>query len=283
LRTLGDWLLFLVLIILWGFNWPAMKTALEFVEPFTFIADRYILSAVTLIPVLIIYWKKIPKDAKHIASLLISIIINISVMIFTISGLTNEGSGISSLLMYTQPLFVFCLSVFFLKETVRITRIAGVIIGFSGMILLSTSRFNGVTPNYSVLLLGIGAFLWAVSIVFYKKYLSDIDPIITNTLQLIVGSIAVTLFSFITGRSYLVFSQDYLPAILYVSIGATSIGFSIWTFLLKDEEPTVLSFSSLIIPVTAVIFSWLLFGESLGYASLLAASLVITGLYLVNK
>ncbi|MEM2094811.1 MAG: EamA family transporter, partial [Candidatus Bathyarchaeia archaeon] len=53
-------------------------------------------------------------------------------------------------------------------------------------------------------------------------------------------------------------------------------------FLLSKEDATVLSGSSLIVPLLALLIGWRVLGESVGAQSLLGATLTLCGVYLVN-
>ena len=80
----------------------------------------------------------------------------------------------------------------------------------------------------------IGAFLWAVSIVHYKKILTHIDSIVTNIIQLTVGTIILTLLNAAFGGFYFPLSGAYIPIVLYASVGASSFALTIWIFLLRE-------------------------------------------------
>ena len=104
-----------------------------------------------------------------------------------------------------------------------------------------------------------------------------------NIVQLGAGAVLLTPLSAIFGGFSFPLSAAYLPIILYASVGASGVALTIWTFLLREEEATVLSSSSFIIPMAALFFGWLLLGESVEPRSLLGAALIMVGVYLVNK
>jgi drug/metabolite transporter (DMT)-like permease len=261
-----------------------MKIGLSYVGPLDFVFQRLVLSTCILSLFLVFLWKKVPKDKSDVINLLILGAINTASMLLTHIGLINEKSGIGAILTYTQPLFVFCIAVPFLKEKATISRVAGVLIGFLGVVLLSIkegSIVGSLTP--SIFFLIFGAFLWAVNTVYYKKYLSHVNPIVTNIFQLGIGAALLAPPSIIIGGLSFSFSSSYLFALLYLSIFAVSLAWTIWIFLLREEEATVLSSSSLVIPIIAFFFGWLVLGESIELKSLFGAVLVMIGVYLVNK
>ncbi|HIE18396.1 TPA: EamA family transporter [Candidatus Bathyarchaeota archaeon] len=135
----------------------------------------------------------------------------------------------------------------------------------------------------SIFFLLLGAFLWAVSTVYYKKLLSHVDPIIVNIFQMSFGALLLGLPLIASGELIFPTSADYLMRVLYASIGASAIAFTIWIHLLREEEATVLSSSSLIVPMIALFFGWLLLEEIVEFQALIGAVLIILGVYLVNR
>lgn len=284
LKRLRNWLLFLLVVLIWGSNWAVMKRGLSYIGPLNFVFHRFILSALFLSPLLIFLKRKIPNDKETLAKLLLLATINVFSMVSTNIGLVYEKSGISAILTYTQPLFVFCLAVPFLNKEARVTRLLGVTTGFSGVVVLSIRKLSSFESfSFSIFLLIIGAFLWAVTIVYYKKLLGHVDPVVTNIFQLAVGAgLLVCLASVSEGLSFPLV-QEYTLIIFYISFFASSIALTLWVYLLREEEATVLSSSSFMIPIAALFFGWLMLGENPELMSFLGVGLIMAGVCLVNR
>jgi len=284
MKRVRNWLLFLLVVLIWGSNWAVMKMGLGYVGPLNFVFHRLMLSALALSPFLIFLRKRFPKDKETLIRLAVLGMINVSSMSSSNIGLVYEKSGISAILTYTQPLFVFCLAVPVLKEEAKISKLLGVFVGFSGVVVLSVGKLNSFESlSYSSLFLVGGAFLWAMAIVYYKKRLTHVDPVVTNTVQLGVGAgFLAWLASASEGIAFPLLDR-YVVTILYASIFASAIAQTFWVLLLKEEEATVLSSSSFLVPIAALFFGWILLGENFELISLLGISLVMIGLYLVNR
>jgi len=261
-----------------------MKSGLSYVEPLTFVFHRFLFSSLSLLPVIVFLSRKIPRKRGDLARLLLLSMINAFGILSTNIGLAVEKSGLSAVVTYTQPLFVFCIAVPFLNEKARVDKILGILIGFLGVVAIS-ARGNILVDGLtcSILFLLFGAFLWAVSIVYYKKFLSHIEPVIANTFQTGLGAVLLGLITASSGDLRFPTSTNYLLIILYASIAASTIALTIWIHLLREEEATVLSSSSLAVPMVALFFGWLLLGETVDLQSLIGAVLVIFGVYLVNR
>lgn len=277
-------MLFFIVVLIWSSNWAVMKSGLSYVKPLTFVFHRFLFSSLFLSSSIIILSGRIPKKRGDLARLLLLGVINASGILSTNIGLVGEKSGLSAVVTYTQPLFVFCMAVPLLNEKVRISKILGVSIGFLGVVIIS---FRGKmlldSLTSSIFFLLLGAFLWAVSTVYYKKLLSHVDPIIVNIFQMSFGALLLGLPLIASGELIFPTSADYLMRVLYASIGASAIAFTIWIHLLREEEATVLSSSSLIVPMIALFFGWLLLEEIVEFQALIGAVLIILGVYLVNR
>lgn len=276
-----NWVLFSIMIILWGSNWSIMKMGLHYVQPVTFVLQRFAVSTAVLLPFSLIFRERIPRDRSTLVRLMVLCLIFVSVTLAQAIGLSNESSGVGAVLTYTQPLFVFLLAVPFLKERVTSTKISGAAIGFTGVFVLFINKTGSFTLNSAFIMLS-GAFLWAIAAVYYKKFLSHVDPLITHFSQLSVGIVLLILLS-LTGSPF-TFTNDtsYLEILSISSIGALAIGNVLWFLLLKEEEATTISGSSLIVPPIAILFGWQLLGEGLSIESLLGSALTLGGVYLIN-
>jgi len=284
LKRLRNWLLFIMVVLVWSSNWSVMKMGLGYAEPLSFVFHRFLFASLSLLPPLIFMRGKIPKKREDILKLLLLSIINAFGILSTNIGLASEKSGLSAVVTYTQPLFVFCMAVPFLNEKARIHRILGIIIGFAGVVAISArgdTLLNSITG--ATLFLLLGAALWAVSTVYYKKALSHVEPLIVNVFQMGFGALLLGLINASSREIIFPASTSYLLTVLYASIGASTIAFTLWIHLLREEEATVLSSSSLVVPMVALFFSWLLLGETVDLQSLIGAILVVSGVYLVNK
>jgi drug/metabolite transporter (DMT)-like permease len=228
--------------------------------------------------------EEIPKDKGTLLKLFLLGVINALGVICTTIALVTETSGISAILTYTQPLFVFFLSVLFLRSEIHLVRLLGAFVGFFGVTLLATSRSElfHVIPFSSGLLL-LGAFLWAVTIVYYKRALSDVNYVVTTMFQLVVGSLFLVPLASVSEGLSLPLTLAYILMIGYLSVFATGIGLLLWIRLMREEDVTVLSSSGFAVPVVALLLGWMLLGERVDLGLLPAILLIVLGVYLVNR
>ncbi|MEM3479296.1 MAG: DMT family transporter, partial [Candidatus Bathyarchaeia archaeon] len=140
-----------------------------------------------------------------------------------------------------------------------------------------------ITLSSATLFLIAGAFLWAVTTIYYKKFLTHVNPEIVNVVQFPIGT--VFLITVTSMLDKLTFSVDitYILSILYIAILGSAVASTIWLALIRIEEATIVSTSSLAVPAAALFFGWIFLKEPVRPSLLLGFALILTGIYLVNK
>jgi drug/metabolite transporter (DMT)-like permease len=196
-------------------------------------------------------------------------------------GLAGEGSGVSAVIIYTQPIFVLFLAVPFLKERINSTKILGVVVGFTGVALLFLNKTGSFSLDYGLILIAT-AILWAISAVYYKKFLCSADAFSAVIVQMVIGTMFLAFLNFGTKSIAFPLNVEYSELILYSAVGAMALGNVLWLELLSREEATTLSSSALLVPAVALFFGWLFLRESFGFLTVLGSIFTLTGVTLAN-
>jgi drug/metabolite transporter (DMT)-like permease len=268
----------------WSLNWPIMKLGLKYAYPLRFTADRLALSSPIVLAYRCIRGRRSGGSRFTVygsaASLVVySLIVS---MQFALSGLglNYQGGGLSAVLTYTQPMIVFVLAVVFLGEKLLVSRLIGTLIGFLGVAILLAGGRTLTVSSASLLLLS-GAFLWAVSTIYYKLRLRWVDPLLTNFVQTSISSIILYAVSLSIELPPVV-NLEYICILVYSGPIAVGVGATIWLTLLGRMDASVLSSSSLIVPLIAVVSSHLILGEEVSLRTMIGSILILGGVYLVN-
>jgi drug/metabolite transporter (DMT)-like permease len=207
--------------------------------------------------------------------------VNAANFLATSAALAVGSSGTSAVLNYTAPLFVFCLAVVFLKEETSVIKFIGVVVGFGGISVLFIHGASSLMFLSAVTMV-LGASLWAVTTVFYKKFLSHVDAFVTNYFQCLLGILPLSLFALAKNDFTVPSDPAYLWILIYETIAVSAMGSTLWLYLTKKEGATVVAGSSLIVPVLAMLFGWALLNESLYIESVAGSALILAGVGLVN-
>tara|TARA_B110001452_G_scaffold167108_1_gene139591 strand:- start:1027 stop:1902 length:876 start_codon:yes stop_codon:yes gene_type:complete len=202
---------------------------------------------------------------------------------------TEVDSGIVSILNSLVPLNTVLIGLAVFKITSTKTQVFGVILGFVGASMLIFNSME-LHPDQNYLYAGfviLATVMYASSVNIIKRYLQDVKPIAIatgNFVAIIIPAILVLSFSnFFTTET---FQNDTI----YISIGSVAIlslfgtvmAKIIFNSLIQISSPVFASSVAYLMPLVALLWG-LLDGEVFGINQGLASSLILLGVYLVNK
>ena len=202
---------------------------------------------------------------------------------------TEVDSGIVSILNSLVPLNTVLIGLAVFKITSTKTQVFGVILGFVGASMLIFNSME-LHPDQNYLYAGfviLATVMYASSVNIIKRYLQDVKPIAIatgNFVAIIIPAILVLSFSnFFTTET---FQNDTI----YMSIGSVAIlslfgtvmAKIIFNSLIQISSPVFASSVAYLMPLVALLWG-LLDGEVFGINQGFASSLILLGVYLVNK
>lgn len=136
-RSMGlrEWLLLLVLSLLWGGSFFFVGVAVKELPPFTIVALRVMLAAIILWLVVAVTRLKVSWSPRvWLAFLVMGLLNNVIPFSLIVSGQKEIESGLASILNATTPLFTVVLAALFLKdERITANKVLGILAGFIGV------------------------------------------------------------------------------------------------------------------------------------------------------
>lgn len=195
-------------------------------------------------------------------------------------------SALSSILFATYPFFVALFSRAFLpSEKLNGLKIFGVVLAFAGVYLIFSSELAG---NTSLAIGGMAAiiasaFIQALSLVFLKKYGETFSPIGINFAAMSIGA-ALLLIASVIGESYSAVSltNEALFSIAFLAVFGNVVAFVSYFWLVKHVETVLLSMTSFVTPIIAVVLGALILHEALSPRIFSGATLVLCGILAAN-
>ena len=257
-----DGVLFSIMVSFWALNYPLVKFALQYVDPFTLLFYRILFS---LVGILIIFNRKQLLKLKPEYIKPMFILSMLSVFIFMDLWFIAESSissSLSSILIYTYPVISIVLSIVFLKESYNRYVVLGVTIGFSGIILIFyNALFSSL--GIGVVLALLGAICWATGTVYYKKYLAAAPRETTNFFQFLfalIPSFAVAVYVTPTTSIFHPVPTFLLIAII-MGIPGTAVAYYAFLHLNREYRVSTISSFLFLVPALSVVFGIVLLGE----------------------
>lgn len=235
-------LLFLTAII-WGFAFVAQRVGADFVGAFTFNGVRFILGAISLIPVILIFEREKIGKSELLKTLFSGLIAG--VVLFIASTLQQYGveitqsAGKAGFLtgLYTVlvPLIRFIMG----KKTGILTFV-GAVFATVGLFFLCMTN-NEISFGMGDVVLIIGAFFWAGHILVVDKYVNDISPLKFSIMQFFVCGVLSIICAFIfEDVEFAAIKSAGIP-ILYGGLMSVGVAYTCQILGQKDADPTFAS------------------------------------------
>jgi drug/metabolite transporter (DMT)-like permease len=280
---------FLSIYLIWGSTYLAIRYAVETIPPLYTAGLRHLIAG-TILLVWCLAKRLRPTWAQVRASIVIG------VFFFLIGHGTlhwaeqKVPSGLASLLIASEPIWVFLLSASAARQwRLNATLLAGILLGFGGVgLLMGRSALNsgpGVFVGSLAVLLG--AFSWSVGIVYSRRSHLSGHPLLLSALSLLAGSVQLLLAGTAVGEyrgfSFASVSLRSWMALGYLILFGSVVAFTAYNWLLEHYSPTLVATHTYINPIVAVLLGWLFAGEAVTLNVLLSTVLVIGAVMLVDR
>lgn len=268
--------------VIWGFNFTAIRIGLDSFPPLLMTALRFIGAA---IPVL---WLARPANVSWPLMLAVAFTWYVGQFVFLFSAMAESvPPGLAAVIVHTQaPLtIVFALLI---GERPTTKQAVGVGIAVLGLVLVGASvggaGIGGVTAIGFGLAL-MSATSWAAGNILSKR-LGRIDLNMVAWLSLLAPLPSLALSLWLEGYTPIVTSllnaswASWL-AIAYLAVMATLVAYLIWGSLLKLYPASAVTPFALLVPVISAIVSYFAFGERFGPLRLSGMALIVAGLAVI--
>ena len=197
----------------------------------------------------------------------------------------------TSIITSTTPIFTMFVAAIALKEPITWKKAGGVALSFVGVILLVMNTIgvhgNGITQSKP-----IGIILMIGNCLFFASYLGIFRPLIqryhvvTFMKWIFLFSTLIAVPLDITELTHLPFADmttSYWLQLGYIIFFATFIAYFLLPIGQKQLRPTVVSLYTYVQPLIGMVTAIVLGMDRLTWQKVLAAAMVFTGAFLVNK
>lgn len=274
-------LLYALMCLIWGSTWLAIKVGLEGVPPFLGAGLRFVLSALIVGSVLAARRQPV-RLTRHDRICVLSL--GVLVFWFNYAAVywaeVRISSGLTAVLFSTMPLTTALLSRFWMRsETLGRRKLLGISIGMAGTVLLFWPDDRlGSTEALGMLAALFASTSSSISLVVLKRYGAKSDPFVLNFFAMGLGAACLLVMSVAFERSAAVtWSHSNIVALAYLAVFGSVIAFSLYYRLLKALDATVVSLSTLIIPIIALLLGRVFLGEVVTTLAVAGVTTVLAG------
>ena len=284
-----EWMLLVLLSVVWGGSFFFNGIALREFPTLTIVTARVGLAALALLLLMRMLGQGIQLNRQILKAFFgMSFLNNVVPFSLIVWGQQHIASGVASILNATTPLFTMLVAHWFTTdEKINPRRLLGVLTGMGGvglMMGLDSMESSGFhLLGQSAILLA--AFSYGLAGVYGKRFAQlEIPPLATATGQLCASSMILIPLTLWIDQPWTMTipSIEGMGSLLGIALLSTALAYVIYFRLLKTAGATNLLLVTLLIPVSAIILGVFLLDESLEPQHLSGMGVISLGLLIMD-
>ncbi len=279
--------LLVLAMTLWGFSWSSGKVMSPYVSRETIVFWRFLLTFVSIVPVSLLSGESLRTGFRGFLILAAASAFYTAYNILFFMGLEKGMAGQGGVLVTTlNPVITFIIVMVFSFHRVSVSQAAGLIIGLlGGAVLLevwSPDFSDHIFTSGNIYFL-LASFTWAMVSIF-ARWSSEYSSSAAYSLY-VYGLSFLFIIPFTSGEDLgRVFEFDYLfwMNLVYISLISTSFGTTVFFYASAKLGSEKASSFIFLVPVTALLGSWIFLGEMPSWTIIAGGTAAITAVYLIN-
>lgn len=284
-----DWGLIALLSLLWGGSFFFNEILLEELPVAAAVFGRVALAALCLAPLAFaragalsgrLDWTQFVRPA-----LILGLLNNALPFGLIVWGQTEITGGLAAILNATAPLFAAVLAYCLGTEVLTGRRMAGVLCGFIGVIvLIGPDALAGLRSSLAAQLSVLaGAACYAAGAIYARRY-AHLPPVLLTFGQVSTASLYMVPLLILSGGPavYAAMSLTAWGALLAIAALSTALAYLIYFRVLASAGATNILLVTFLVPVSAILLGAVFLGETVSWRALLGMSLIFLGLAVLD-
>ena len=273
----------------WGTTFLATRVAIESIPPFAMAGPRHFVAGVILALILRLRGIKLPSRDSWGGHALLGLL-----MIGFGNGCLVWAqqfvpSGVAAVLVSVIPFWMIGVEAFMPGgESVRKRQVLGLLLGFGGIVLLTSSSMNGSAPTrqivLGVIMTQLSCLGWAIGSAYSKRHKREENLFAATAVQIMFGGAILMVVATITGEwGDVAPTSRSLMAVLYLVVVGTFVGYVCYVYALKHLPVSIVSLYAYVNPVIAVILGSLLLKERFTPRMAVAIAIIFVAMLIVRS
>jgi drug/metabolite transporter (DMT)-like permease len=272
--------------LLWSFAFVAGKIGVTDCPPLLLLTARFSLAGILILGITALRgdaWSLSWRDVAVFAT--IGIANNALYLGLGYTGLQTVSAGLGGLIVSANPVFTAALAALFLGEALTWRKVAGLVLGISGVAFIVWHRMSVGTDSLHGILFTLASLASIVVGTILFKVLAPKGSLwIGNGVQNLAGGLALLPVALtLSSVSDVVPSARLLGAFAFLVLGGSILAYLLWFHLLKVCGATAASAYHFLMPPLGMLFAWMVLGEHVETRDLLGIIPVAFGIYLVTR
>jgi drug/metabolite transporter (DMT)-like permease len=287
--TRNDWVLLLILGLMWGTSYAFIKLGVQTLPTFTLIATRLLIGFVLLATVVAVAREPLPRNPRTYLNLLVMAVINI-VIPFTLITTAERSvpSAIAAIINGAVPLVVILLAALtFPDEPITLNRLIGLLVGYAGVVVIvypGLAASTGGEISGELALVG-STIAYGIGAVFARAKIRGLRPMIPAVFQVGFAFVIISVLAFVNNEHPfdVAWNLNAVIAVVWLGIFGSGLAYLANFRLLGRIGATRTSILAYFLPIVGIVSGAVMFGETIDKYVLIGTVMVIGGVALVNS
>ena len=275
----------LIFIVLWSSAFITTKPIVDYSDPFSALAFRFLIVTFDFFLFSIFRKEKILVSKKNFIESIFSGILFHGIYLGGVFFSISKGlpTGIAALIVTLNPVLTNALAGPLLKEKISIKQWIGVIMGFLGAAIVLGFDIGTTLPTIGIIAVFISLLAVTSATLWQKKLSNNLSLPVNNMYQAIGGFLFHILIVLFFTEPYINFSSTFIIAmthqIVLVSFGA----FTILMYLIKHHSASKTVSLFFLIPATSALIAWIFLNETLNIFDICGFIIASIGVFIATR
>ncbi|WP_298555715.1 EamA family transporter [uncultured Algibacter sp.] len=287
-KTILIILAFFAVYVIWGATYMLNKIAVSQLAPFFLASIRFLVASVFIFIMAKLSGISLSITKKQFIN------VSIAGLLFLTLGnglavvaLKYIDSGFAALEISSQPLVVLIMMRVLLGKKIKIMSYIGVALGFIGVFLLVSQKelISKDGQIFGMILIFVCMLCWAYASIFVGKADMPVNQFVNTGYQMLTGGVMLSITSLCLNEPWLlpnVWQKEVQWSMLGLIVFGGIVAFTSFNYLLKEVSPEKVATSTYVNPIIALILGWWVLDEHITLQSIIAAAILLTGVYFIN-
>lgn len=272
------WLALGAVYVIWSSTYLVMRWAIDGLPALTMSGIRFTLAGLIMLGVARLRGTPMPKAREWRGAAIVGTLFFLGGNGLVAIAEEHLGSGLAAVVCATMPLWLAVFSAM-AGQRPRPREWLGLGLGMAGVAVLAIGSDVGATP-LSAVLLCMSPIAWALGSFLVPRVRLP-QGLAAPGAEMLAGGLVLLVVGTLRGERIEGATPQAIGALVYLLIAGSLIGFTAFTWLLKNARPAVASSYAFVNPAFAVVLGVLLGAEPLSPTMLAAVPLITAAVVLV--
>lgn len=285
--SFSQWLLLLILSMLWACSFFFVSIALRELPPTTVVLVRVALAAAALAPIVRLLGHTLPSTwAAWQPFVVMSLLNNVIPFTLMATGQREITSALTSVLNATTPVWTLIIAhLFTADEKLAANKLAGVLLGIAGVaVLVAPALLTGERAGLLGMALVLGGTISYGFSGLWARRFKTTPPLVTACCQLTCSSLVLLPIATAVDQPWLLGApgRDTLFALAGLALPSTALAYIVFFRIMAVSGPSNAMLVTLLIPPGAIALGVAVLGERLEAHHILGALVIASALIVID-